>query len=95
MDNPYRPDPTALRARTQQAEEEKVITLKDDSTKPPPTIGAPSWQNILAGPMLSQPSSDTHTFEHSAQKMSLIVKIGLILIGLFIIYIIFKQLSPF
>ena len=41
MDNPYQPKPGSFEAR-RRVNEEAIITLKDDSTWPPATIG-PGW----------------------------------------------------
>lgn len=52
MASPYKVDPNR---KTGQLQEEHLVTLKDDSTKPPPTVGTPSWMAILGGPALGQP----------------------------------------
>jgi len=64
MANPYKMDPEALKRRGALAQEEKLVTLQDDSTQPPPTIGTPSWMSILGGPALGQPGSRHTTFQH-------------------------------
>jgi len=64
MRNPYRLDPEALRAITLQVQEQRLITLRDDASRPPPTLGTPSWQGSLFGPWLGQPASRLVTFEH-------------------------------
>ena len=66
MADPYKIDPSFLKAITKQVEEERLITLKDDSTRPPPTIGTPSWRSSLFGPMLGQPESSFKTFAHES-----------------------------
>lgn len=55
--NPYRIDPKRNRARVREAAEHRVVTLQDESTKPPPTIGTAPWQGILFGPAFGQPST--------------------------------------
>jgi len=64
MTNPYQLDPEAMKRKSTLVQEEKLVTLKDDSTQPPPTIGTPSWMSILGGPALGQPSSSHTTFQH-------------------------------
>lgn len=64
MTNPYQIDPEAMKGKSTLAQEEKLVTLQDDSTQPPPTIGTPSWMSILGGPALGQPSSHHTTFQH-------------------------------
>lgn len=55
MTDLYKIDPEAMKARTRQASEEHLVTLQDDSTKPPPTIGTAPWQGIIFGPAFGQP----------------------------------------
>ena len=50
---------------TGQMQEEHLITLQDDTTRPPPTIGTPSWMSIIGGPSLGQPSGNTSSLDHS------------------------------
>jgi len=64
MTNPYQIDPEALKRKSILAQEEKLVTLQDDSAQPPPTIGTPSWMSILGGPALGQPGSRHTTFQH-------------------------------
>ena len=66
MVNLYQIDPKALKARTREAQEQLLITLQDDSTRPPPTLGTPPWQGSIFGPWLGQPASRLETFEHEA-----------------------------
>jgi len=61
MNDPYKLDPKALRAKTRQASEEHLVTLQDDSSKPPPTIGTAPWQGIIFGPAFGQPSAQLET----------------------------------
>jgi hypothetical protein len=68
MTNPYQLDPDALKRRATQAQEEKLITVQDDSTQPPPTIGTPSWMSIIGGPAMGQPSSRHTTFQHAERR---------------------------
>jgi hypothetical protein len=64
MDNPYKiKNPSD--AHPGQLQEEQLISLKDDSIKPPPTVGTPSYMSIIMGPAVGQPGSDVNTFEHS------------------------------
>lgn len=56
MENPYRPHPEAYGERRKTAQQEQLISLKDDSAKPPPTIGSGGLQGILFGGAASQPS---------------------------------------
>jgi len=67
MSSPHPIDPKLLKRRTAQSQEEKLVTLKDDSTHPPPTIGTPSWMSILGGPALGQPASGQRTFDHATE----------------------------
>jgi hypothetical protein len=63
MENPYKIKlPSDV--NTGQLQEKELISIKDDSTKPPPTIGTPSWVSIYMGSAAGQPSSDMTTFEH-------------------------------
>jgi hypothetical protein len=64
MTHPYQIDPEAMKRRSTLAQEEKLVTLQDDSTHPPPTIATPSWMSIIGGPALGQPSSRHTTFQH-------------------------------
>jgi hypothetical protein len=57
MDSPYRIDPEALANKQRAAQQEKLITLKDDSARPPSTIGTSPLQGILMGPAAGQPSN--------------------------------------
>ena len=64
MENPYKiKRPSDV--NTGQLQEKELVTIKDDSTKPPPTVGTPSWMSIIMGPAVGQPGSDMETFEHS------------------------------
>jgi len=58
MENPYKLDPESLKAKQRTMQEDRLITLKDDSSRPPPTIGVESFQGIMFGPAAGQPSSD-------------------------------------
>lgn len=64
MTDPYQLDPEGMKRKSTMVQEEKLVTLRDDSTQPPPTIGTPSWMSILGGPALGQPSSRHTTFQH-------------------------------
>ena len=64
MESPYQVKrPTD--ANTGQLQEKELISLKDDSTKPPPTVGDPSGLGVYLGPLAGQPGSGLNTFEHS------------------------------
>lgn len=65
MTNPYQLDPEAMKRKSTLVQEEKLVTLRNDSTQPPPTIGTPSWMGILGGPALGQPGSRHTTFQHT------------------------------
>ena len=56
MENPYQPDPKAFQKAKQASQEEKVVSVRDDSIQPPPSIGANAFQGIFLGPMVGQPS---------------------------------------
>lgn len=58
MGDPYRIDPAQLKAREREASQLHVVTLQDDSAKPPPTVGTAPWQGILFGPAVGQPSGE-------------------------------------
>jgi hypothetical protein len=79
MANPYRLDPRSLKAITQQVQEQKLVTLRDDGTRPPPTLGTPIWQGAIFGPWLGQPASRLQTFEHGPKPLhgALSILIGL------------------
>lgn len=72
MENPYKLNPESLKAKQRTMQEERLITLKDDSTRPPPTIGVEPLQGILFGPAAGQPSSDTSEAKASWGKKLLI-----------------------
>jgi hypothetical protein len=84
MVNPYRLDPKALKAITQQVQEQQLITLQDDGTRPPPTLGTPIWQSSIFGPWLGQPMSRFETFEHGPKPLhgALSILIGLGSLGI-------------
>ena len=77
MLNPYQLDPRVLRAITKQAQEQQLITLRDDSSRPPPTLGTPIWQSSLFGPWLGQPASRFVTFEHGPMALQGTVRVML------------------
>jgi hypothetical protein len=54
MRNPYAVDP----GKQVPLKEQAVVTLKDDTARPPATIGKPIWQSLLFGSALGQPSGD-------------------------------------
>lgn len=58
MDNPYQPRPDSLEAHRRRVNEEVVITLKDDSARPPATIGS-GWQGMILGPAAGQPGGNS------------------------------------
>ena len=92
MKSPYQIDPEALRHRSRRIEEEKVITLQDDGgNRPSPSIGAPGWQNIMAGPLLGQPASDIRTFQHQQSRMSPATAMLLGILALFLGYTLYSQ----
>lgn len=49
-------DPEALNRLKKTAQEEKLVTLRDDSARPPATISTSSMHGILFGPGAGQPS---------------------------------------
>lgn len=75
MSDIYKIDPETLRRKMSEGSEQQVITLKDDSTKPPPTISTASWQGILCGPVLGQP---TH-YSETPSRLSVYICRGLVL----------------
>jgi hypothetical protein len=84
MSNPYRLDPESLKAKQKEKQEQKLITLQDDSAKPPPTIGTSAFQSILFGPGAGQPSRDSTQQRTSWGKKLLLVTVfvGLVLLVL-------------
>ena len=89
MTNPYQIDPEAMKRKSTLVQEEKLVTLRDDSTQPPPTIGTPSWMSILGGPALGQPGSRHTTFQHQERLFLFSARFWL-LVGFvgFLLYII-------
>lgn len=71
MNNPYSLNPRAFDSRRKTAQEEKLITLKDDSTQPPPTVGSSAFQGIMFGPAAMQPSKSSDDVEPSWGKRGL------------------------
>lgn len=53
MHSPYAIDPE----KRLPASEKALVTLKDDTARPPATIGKPIWQSLLFGSALGQPSN--------------------------------------
>ena len=80
MANPYEIDPEIVKKVARQAEEERLITLKDDSTHIPPTIGIPPWQNIIFGSLFGQPSSRFETFQRHQSTFQAIGRLVLALV---------------
>ena len=76
-------DPKELIKKARQASERQVITLQEDSRRPPPTIGMAPWQSILFGPASGQPSGEAQ------ESTPLILKIllGIVLLIFFISFI--------
>jgi hypothetical protein len=93
MENPYTPDPKRLKQQTAQVQEQQLIALQDDSTKPPPTIATPSWMSIIGSPFLGQPSSSYKTFDHRPGRFTFSPMFWLIIFGLgcmaFVVYQLF------
>lgn len=56
MKNPYQTDPGAFQKGKRASQEEKLVSVRDDSIQPPPSIGANAFQGIFLGPMVGQPS---------------------------------------
>ena len=56
MENPYQPDPNAFQKGKRASQEEKLVSVRDDSIQPPPSIGANAFQGIFLGPLVGQPS---------------------------------------
>ena len=94
MANPYQIDPKALETLTKQAQEQQLITLADDSTRPPPTRGTPSWQGSIVGPWLGQPASRLQTFDRGPKPrhgaLNLVIGLGSIGVLLFSFWLIFR-----
>lgn len=94
MASQYQIDPDKMRSVSQTIQEEHLITLKDDSIQPPPTIATPVWQNILMGSMLGQPSSRVNTFDHQSTpiRTALRVLAPFVALGgsLFVIWLFFR-----
>ncbi len=57
MENPYQPRPDSLEAHRRRVNEEVLVTLKDDTARPPATIGT-GWQSMILGPSAGQPGGN-------------------------------------
>ena len=67
MENPYKvKDPS--RVDVGQFQEREVVSIKDDSTKPPQTTGDPTGLGVYFGPLYGQPESSQRTFAHEKAK---------------------------
>jgi len=82
MGDPYRIDPRRMRAQEREASERQVITLQDDSAKPPPTVGTAPWQAILFGPALGQPSGEESRVSPWFGRILLALVVGAGVLGL-------------
>lgn len=58
MTHPYQLDPKkALEARRKAVSEQKVVTLREDSVRTPPSLGVDSFTSYLTGAVSQQPSN--------------------------------------
>ncbi len=56
QDNPYQPNPDSLESHRRRVQHERLVTLQDDSARPPATLGLQPWQSMILGPSSGQPS---------------------------------------
>lgn len=56
MSNPYLLDPKKLKSTQQTVQNEKLVTLKDDSINLAPTLGTSFFNGIMFGSTVGQPS---------------------------------------
>lgn len=68
MNNPYQPRPESLEAHRRRVNEERLITLQDDSKRSSATIGTPSWQGMILGSSSGQPSKADNSIRPSWGK---------------------------
>ena len=90
MTDRYQIDPEILRKVAERAETERLVALKDDSARPCPTVGVPSWENLFFGSGLWQPSGRR---EFSEKTRSTLLAIGRMVLALGIILGFFQLLN--
>jgi len=54
-----------LKKTAMEAQTKVYLTLREEASHAPSTLGKAPWENLIMGPMLGQPSSRVESFEHT------------------------------